>query len=438
MSILSKGEERINRNPIPLFENQGRNEMNISHQYKNISISQIVNRNLARYRIHFNSPEEFNSPNIWKQIMLKRAAFSHFDAVVIDHTPEEEIDGLKKYSILYGLKYLFAAEMLNIDLIPVRVLNNAEELDSAIVTEFFNVDYLSLPSYEKGRFIENLRKKWNLTYSQLATKSGFTYSSLQNMGAAYNVSKRFPSLEDPYKQGKINVSVILHSKSIFESTSVTIHQKLTDFIVDNGKYADELLRETLSNNSNGILATEAVMSVISSERSSEPVRKKIVDQISKSLQEDGADLSREKQQTIAEKMKTDKKHCIQMLSYQTIRENCFDAYQKLCAILPSNLILNFDIALTLPDRTEFSYAVPAELKKLCRNKTPRDVNGKRLFSRIMEYVVRAGSDLSKDDILNLTSEFYEDYYNQRQFSKFFKFSILYRNFRNKVISEINK
>ena len=118
--------------------------MNISHQYKNISISQIVNRNLARYRIHFNSPEEFNNPDIWKQIILKRAAFSHFDAMVIDHTPEVEIEGLKKYSILYGLKYLFAAEMLNIDLIPVRVLNNAEELDSNIVTEFFNVDYLSL------------------------------------------------------------------------------------------------------------------------------------------------------------------------------------------------------------------------------------------------------------------------------------------------------
>ena len=410
--------------------------MYIPHQYKNISISQIVNRNLARYRIRFNSPEEFNSPDFWKQIILRRAAFSHFDAIVIDHTPEEEIEDHKKYSILYGLKYLFAAEMLNIDLIPVRVLNNAEELDSNIVTEFFNIDYLSLPSYEKGMFIENLRKKWNLTYSQLATKSGFTYSALQNMGAAYNVSKRFPSLEEPYKQGKITVSVILHSKSIFEATSAAIHQQLTDFIVENGKYADELLRETLSNNGNGIFATEAVMRVISSERTSEPVRKKIVDEISRSLQEDGVDLSMEKQQTIAEKMKTDKKYGIQMLSYQTIREKCWDVYQNLCTVLPQNLILDFDTALTLPDRTEFSYAIPSDMKKLCRNKTPRDINGKRLFSRIMEYVVRAGSDLSKDEIFKLTCEFFEDYYNQRQFSKFFRFSILYRNIKKKVVSKI--
>lgn len=410
--------------------------MNISHQYKNISISQIVNRNLARYRIHFNSPEEFNNPDIWKQIILKRAAFSHFDAMVIDHTPEVEIEGLKKYSILYGLKYLFAAEMLNIDLIPVRVLNNAEELDSNIVTEFFNVDYLSLPSYEKGMFIENLRKRWNLTYSQLATKSGFTYSALQNMGAAYNVSKRFPSLEEPYKQGKIPISVILRSKSIFELTSERIHQQLTDFIVENGKYADELLREALSNNGNGILATEAVMRVISSEKSFEPVRKKIIDEISKSLQEDGAELSKEKQQTIAEKMKTNKKYCIQMLSYQTIRENCFGTYRNLCAVLPSNLILDFDTALTLPDQTEFSYAVPSDMKKLCRNKTPRNVNGKRLFSRIIEYITKACPGLSGEEILKLTSEIYEDYYSQRQFSRFFKFSILYRNFRNKVVIDI--
>ena len=45
-------------------------------------------------------------------------------------------------------------------------------------------------------------------------------------------------------------------------------------------------------------------------------------------------------------------------------------------------------------------------------------------------------DLSKEEILKLTSEFYEDYYYQRQFAKFFKFSILYRNFRDKVISEV--
>ena len=135
-------------------------------------------------------------------------------------------------------------------------------------------------------------------------------------------------------------------------------------------------------------------------------------------------------------MEGNKKYSIQMQSYQTIHKNCREAYKSLCAILPEDLILDYDTALTLPDRTQFSYAVPSKMKKLCRNKTPQDINGKRLFSRIMEYVVKAGKNLSEEEIFQLTSDFYENYYNQRQFSKFFKFSILYRNFRDKVISEV--
>ena len=135
-------------------------------------------------------------------------------------------------------------------------------------------------------------------------------------------------------------------------------------------------------------------------------------------------------------MEGNKKYSIQMQSYQTIHKNCWEAYKSLCAILPENLILDYDTALTLPDRTQFSYAVPSKMKKLCRNKTPQDINGNRLFSRIMEYVVKAGKNLSEEEIFQLTSDFYDNYYNQRQFSKFFKFSILYRNFRDKVISEV--
>ena len=200
--------------------------MNVPHPQKVISISQIVNRSQARYRIHFNSAEEFENTEFWRQIIKRRSAYAHYEAIVVDHTPEEDIDGLKKFSILYGLKYLFAAEMLNLDIIPVRVLNHPEDLDSRIVTEFFNADYLSLPSYEKGMFIDKLRKKWNLTYDQLAAKTGLTYSALQNMGAAYLVSQQFPTLGEAYRQGKITVPVILRSRSIFESTSDMIHQQM--------------------------------------------------------------------------------------------------------------------------------------------------------------------------------------------------------------------
>ena len=410
--------------------------MNVPHPQKVISISQIVNRSQARYRIHFNSAEEFENTEFWRQIIKRRSAYAHYEAIVVDHTPEEDIDGLKKFSILYGLKYLFAAEMLNLDIISVRVLNHPEDLDSRIVTEFFNADYLSLPSYEKGMFIDKLRKKWSLTYDQLAAKTGLTYSALQNMGAAYLVSQKFPTLGEAYRQGKITVPIMLRSRSIFESTSDVIHQQMTDFIVENGKYAYELLQETISNKRKDTFVNQAVLDAISSGRGQKPVEQDLVSQIVMNLNAEGANISEDKHKIIAEKMDGNKKYSIQMQSYQTIHKNCRDAYKSLCEILPENLILDYDTALTLPDRTQFSYAVPSKMKKLCRNKTPHDINGKRLFSRIMEYIVRAGSDLSKDEILKLTNEFFEDYYIQRQFAKFFKFSILYRNFRDKVISEV--
>ena len=410
--------------------------MNVPHPQKVISISQIVNRSQARYRIHFNSAEEFENTEFWRQIIKRRSAYAHYEAIVVDHTPEEDIDGLKKFSILYGLKYLFAAEMLNLDIISVRVLNHPEDLDSRIVTEFFNADYLSLPSYEKGMFIDKLRKKWSLTYDQLAAKTGLTYSALQNMGAAYLVSQKFPTLGEAYRQGKITVPIMLRSRSIFESTSDVIHQQMTDFIVENGKYAYELLQETISNKRKDTFVNQAVLDAISSGRGQKPVEQDLVSQIVMNLNAEGANISEDKHKIIAEKMDGNKKYSIQMQSYQTIHKNCRDAYKSLCEILPENLILDYDTALTLPDRTQFSYAVPSKMKKLCRNKTPHDINGKRLFSRIMEYIVRAGSDLSNDEILKLTNEFFEDYYIQRQFAKFFKFSILYRNFRDKVISEV--
>lgn len=410
--------------------------MNVPHPQKVISISQIVNRSQARYKIRFNSTEEFENPEFWRQIIKRRAAYAHYEAIVVDHTPKEDIDGLKKFSILYGLKYLFAAEMLNLDIIPVRVLNHPEYLDSRIVTEFFNVDYLSMPSYEKGMFVDQLRKKRNLTYDQLASKTGFTFSALQNMGQAYTIGRKFPALGEAYRQGKVTVPVMLRSGSLFESTSNAIHQQMTDFIVKNGKYAYELLRETISNNRKETFVNQAVLNAIASAKGQKPVEHDLVSQIIMNLNAEGANISEDKQKSIAEKMEENKKYSIQMQSYQTIHKNCWEAYKSLCAILPENLILDYDTALTLPDRTQFSYAVPSKMKKLCRNKTPQDINGRRLFSRIMEYVVKAGKNLSEEEIFKLTSDFYDNYYNQRQFSKFFRFSILYRNFRDKVISEV--
>ena len=99
--------------------------MNIqSMENKVIRLSQIINRHQARYRIRFKSEKELSDPEIWRKIINHRAAFAHFEATVIDQTPEENIDDLKKFTIIYGLKYLFAAEMLNLETIPVKVLKN--------------------------------------------------------------------------------------------------------------------------------------------------------------------------------------------------------------------------------------------------------------------------------------------------------------------------
>ena len=137
--------------------------MNIQNPHRVISLSQIINRNQARYKIHFTSEEELVNQDYWMKIIRKSGSFAHFEPTVVDETLEEDIEGLKKYSILYGLKYLFAAEMLNLETIPVKVLMYSDELDTSVVTEFFNADYLSLTAYEKGEFIDRLMIKGILT-----------------------------------------------------------------------------------------------------------------------------------------------------------------------------------------------------------------------------------------------------------------------------------
>ena len=199
---------------------------------KVIRLSQIINRHQARYRIRFKSERELSDPEIWRKIINHRAAFAHFEATVIDQTPEENIDSLKKFTIIYGLKYLFAAEMLNLETIPVKVLKHTEHLDSAVVTEFFNAEYLSLSGYEKGEFIGKLLKKTNLTLNDIARKAGFTYSAVQSMYSAYKNSNIFPPLKEAYRNCRITASLVSLSIIFYKSSSPEIHQKLTDFIVE--------------------------------------------------------------------------------------------------------------------------------------------------------------------------------------------------------------
>lgn len=174
------------------------------------------------------------------------------------------------------------------------------------------------------------------------------------------------------------------------------------------------------------------------EEHAEIPQKDIFEDVNFSLKTDGTHISEMKQTEIIEKMNTDKKYRVQMLSYQTIRGKSLEAYNRLCSVLPQNLILDYDTSLTLPNRTQFSYAAPKKMKKLCRNRINQDVTDKRLFMRIMEYFDTADKNMSCPDLLEITENMYMNQYTRKQFSTFFKFSILYRNKRDKVIADVQK
>lgn len=409
--------------------------MDVIYQTWTISISQIVNKEAAKFRIRFNPGEDRGNTELWRAITGKRAAFAHLDPIVVDHTPEENNNDLKKFSILYGMKCLFAAEMLNMEKIQVKVILHPEVLDSRIVTDFFNADYMSLSAYEKGLFLDKLRRKWNIEFNQIAVRTRLSYSSLKNMAMAYKIANIYPALGKAFQERKVTVFMVLRAKKIFDVTALSIHQQITDFMVEHGKVSIGLLESAVSRKTKGNPATQEVLAVMSEKKSTESSQN-IVDRICSSLSEDGMDISEDKQQSIAERMGSDKKYGIQMLSYQTIRDDCLEAYRNLSSILPSDLQMDFDSALEMPNRTQFSYAVPKRMKKMCRNNTPEGVNDRRIFSRIMEYFDSASAGLEETELFKLTTEYYSDLYKRKQFSNFFKFSILFRNFREKVKNDV--
>ena len=410
--------------------------MNIQNPHRVISLTQIINRNQARYKIHFTSEEELVNQDYWMKIIRKSGSFAHFEPTVVDETPEEDIEGLKKYSILYGLKYLFAAEMLNLETIPVKVLMYCNELDTSVVTEFFNADYLSLTAYEKGEFIDRLMIKRNIDLTEISKRTGFSYNSLLSMYSAYNVSKICPPLETAYKECRITAANVLHSKPYYEEIPLGCYQELTDYFVRNGNYAAGSLKQALQNRNDKLTNAQAILFEITSVK--QPachISMKSIDRISASLKEDGLELSGTDQNKMSEKMKTDRKYNQMILSYQTLKDKCYEAYKSLSAALPQELILDYDTAITLPDRTQFSYAVPPRAKRACRNNIPKDVNEKRLFARIMEYVDKTESCPAPKDLLEKSLELNGKPEIQQLFSEFFKFSIFYRNMRSRVIAE---
>lgn len=139
-----------------------------------------------------------------------------------------------------------------------------------------------------------------------------------------------------------------------------------------------------------------------------------------------------------EKMRSDKGFGIRMLSYHTTRGKCFEAYNRLCGILPTDLILDYETSLTFPARFQLDFGVPPEMKSLCRNRLPKNQNDRRLFFRILEYVEAADKNMSCSDLLETTEKLYMNQYIRKQFSDFFRFSILYRNKRDKVIAAVHK
>ena len=402
--------------------------MNIKQQHTIISLPQIVNRNEVRYRIRFKTEDEFTDPEIWNNIVTRRQAYAHFEPTVIDQTPEIKIDGLKKYFLVYGLKYLFAAEMLNLETIQVRILAQTGDIDSSVITSFYKADYLSLSGYEKGEFLADLITGTGLSIVEIAEKTGFTYSSLQSIYAAYTESRKYRPLEDAFKAGKITASLVLSCISFYKSTGPAIHKELTEFIVEKNKNAYDLLRRGISNRDDGVTIRKAIRNVISAPP--EPVIKmekgKYKD-ISATLEADGTVISADRKESVEKRMLAEKKFGIRVRSYQTLQKKYQEAYAGLSGILPQELILDYETALTLPNRTQFSYAIPKEFRKYCKGIIPADKNERRLFARMMEYFATAGNDMEAADIVGITGSMFEDSCSQKKFSEFFKYSIFYRN-----------
>lgn len=407
------------------------------HPKKNIKLTQIVNIEQARKRILFKSKDEINNPEVWQKIIRGTAGFSQCGMVVIDNTPEQIEDGLKEYSILYGLKYLYAAEQLKYESVWAAVIDKPEELDMYIVTDFFNADYYSLSEYEKGLFLERLMKERNLSVSALARKSGCSFHTLSSLCAANTAAKQFSELGKAYEKGNLCASMVIHSKVFFDMTAFSNHGLLTDYLIRYRRYAVPQLRETIECRDKNTTARQAILYEISRpdistcQKHNNETSNEMIEVLHPILNE----LSGEITFHLCADIINSKSIPSQIKEILNLRQKCLESHKNLYMAVPRQFALDFRTALTLPDRAKSSYAVPAGLKK----KIKREWSKKelRLFCRMLEYLEKSNNYFSQDVLIEQAYHLFLDFRCQNFFSSFFRYSILYKNKRDKLLTSFN-
>ena len=409
-----------------------KNGMSILYSKKDIKLTQIVNREQAIKRVLFKSVEEVNDPDEWLKIIKGKSGYARLSIKAVDNTPEEEDENLKKYSILYGLKYLYAACKLQLESVEVTVLDDTGNFDIIAATAFFNADFCSLTEYEKSEFIEKQKNEKHLSLSALSQKSGCPYGTLQSLSSAYTISKGFPSLQAAYKNGLLGSYMLRHSKTFFDMISFSYHQLLTDYLIREQRHAIPQLREAVCKRASGITIPQAILDEISSSKNehlkaSDSEKKK---NLPDTINSYNAELSEKVLEHLSDRIAADHTLGSKIREYQNLRQKCWNAYNDLCSVLPSSFMLDFETALTMPDRARFSYAKPKEMKRLPKNLWNK--NEIRLFTRMREYLERSENTISRIELIEKTYELFQDYRCQNLFAVFFRYSIILRNKKIKI------
>ncbi|MBQ6520180.1 MAG: hypothetical protein IJI14_15810 [Anaerolineaceae bacterium] len=216
-----------------------------------INIDQIINIQAAMRNIRFTSKKETDDPEEWLRIYKNQGSYGKYKVYVIEQRVPKNKE--KAYQIVYGHKKLFAAISLKYDSVPVIIITDPNEmLDDRILRHFFNVDFSSLTSYEKGKFISDEMQNLDMKFEVLAKKTGYPYATLRSLYAAYNnVIKGTLYLKKAYMEDKINQNIINLSRKYFKFGSIEYHKRLTDFLIqykEKGfKYLDVAVRTNTEN-----------------------------------------------------------------------------------------------------------------------------------------------------------------------------------------------
>ena len=235
------------------------------YEEKIVAIDQIVNKDDSFKRINFFSADETSDPEKWKSIMLDVGETKKYVMYVLDITEKENITD-KAYFLVYGQKRLFAAHMLGLKTVKVRVFskNIEKALDKNILMRFYSSDYASMIPYEKGAFLNKILSENNMKFEELAPKTGLPYGTLRAVFNAYRVSTSISRhLYNAYKNNEIEMYVVNRSKKYYLYGSDDYSKQLTDFLCRYGEVGFKYIDFYIKNSTEDIFVRNKILKAMS-------------------------------------------------------------------------------------------------------------------------------------------------------------------------------